>query len=54
MKMVLLLLGLCVVWAAQLIYVIALEIAMPFYPLWIGMSAMIYWLGHVGIYKYGA
>ena len=24
-----------------------------FYPLWIGMSVMIYWLGHIGIYKFG-
>jgi len=24
-----------------------------FYPLWIGMSIVIYWLGHIGIYKYG-
>ena len=24
-----------------------------FYSLWIGMAALIYWLGHIGIYKYG-
>lgn len=24
-----------------------------FYPLWTGMSVLIYWLGHIGIYKYG-
>ena len=24
-----------------------------FYPLWIGMSLLIYWLGHIGIYKFG-
>ena len=24
-----------------------------FYMLWIGMSVMIYWLGHIGIYQYG-
>ena len=24
-----------------------------FYPLWLGMSIMIYWLGHIGIYKFG-
>lgn len=24
-----------------------------FYSLWLGMAALIYWLGHIGIYKYG-
>ena len=24
-----------------------------FYPLWIAMAAIIYWFGHMGIYKYG-
>ena len=24
-----------------------------FYPLWITMATLIYWLGHIGIYKYG-
>ncbi|WP_387959842.1 helix-turn-helix domain-containing protein [Geojedonia litorea] len=24
-----------------------------FYSLWLGLAVMIYWLGHVGIYKYG-
>ncbi|RZJ66206.1 MAG: AraC family transcriptional regulator [Flavobacterium sp.] len=24
-----------------------------YYPLWLAMSIMVYWLGHVGIYKYG-
>ena len=24
-----------------------------FYPLWITMASLIYWLGHIGIYKYG-
>ncbi len=24
-----------------------------FYPLWIAMALLIYWLGHIGIYKYG-
>lgn len=24
-----------------------------YYPTWIGMSIMIYWMGHVGIYKFG-
>ncbi len=29
------------------------DIAISFYALWIGNSFMIYWLGHIGIYKYG-
>lgn len=24
-----------------------------FYSLWLGMAALIYWLGHIGLYKYG-
>ncbi|RZJ66205.1 MAG: AraC family transcriptional regulator [Flavobacterium sp.] len=24
-----------------------------FYPFWIGLAILIYWLGHIGIYKYG-
>lgn len=44
---------LCVLWMSQLIYVVVNAVNMPFYALWIGMSIMIYWLGHVGIYKYG-
>ncbi|MFD2823223.1 helix-turn-helix domain-containing protein [Lacinutrix iliipiscaria] len=24
-----------------------------FYPIWLGIAILIYWLGHVGIYKYG-
>ena len=24
-----------------------------FYPLWIGIAVLIYWLGHVGLYKHG-
>lgn len=29
------------------------DILSYYYPVWIGMSFMIYWLGHIGIYKYG-
>lgn len=52
-KMAVALLVLCVLWLGQLIYVVVNKVFMPFYGLWIGMSIMIYWLGHVGIYKYG-
>lgn len=52
-KMAIGLMALCVLWLGQLIYVVVNEVFMPFYALWIGMSIMIYWLGHVGIYKYG-
>ncbi|MEO1030561.1 MAG: AraC family transcriptional regulator [Bacteroidota bacterium] len=24
-----------------------------FYPLWIGIAILVYWLGHIGIYRYG-
>lgn len=29
------------------------DVYISFYALWIGNSFMIYWLGHIGIYKYG-
>jgi len=52
-KMALGLLALCILWLAQLVYVVVNAVYIPFYVLWIGMSVIIYWLGHVGIYKYG-
>ena len=33
--------------------VVAAENKASFYPLWLGMSLLIYWLGHIGIYKFG-
>ena len=29
------------------------EIKVNFYPLWIGISILTYWLGYIGIYKFG-
>ncbi len=52
-KMTVALMLLCLLWMAQLVYVVVNAVYMPFYALWIGMTVMIYWLGHVGIYKYG-
>ncbi len=36
---------------ATLSFVYGIQTA--YYPLWIAMSVMIYWMGHVGIYKFG-
>lgn len=43
---------LCLFWA-YLTYELLIGRQTSFYFLWIGMSFTIYWLGHVGIYKFG-
>ncbi len=47
------LLLLCMVWIYEMATMAVSGISRAFYMLWIGMSVMIYWLGHMGIYKYG-
>lgn len=44
---------LTIVWAYELVMVTLTGADRAFYMLWIGMSVMIYWLGHIGIYKFG-
>ena len=41
------------VWAYELFMMYFTNSNRSFYMLWIGMSVMIYWLGHIGIYKFG-
>ena len=43
---------LCLFWA-YLTYELLIGRQTSFYFLWIGMSFTIYWLGHIGIYKFG-
>lgn len=41
------------VWIYNAIMSFVFEVETAYYPLWIAMSIMIYWLGHVGVYKFG-
>ena len=41
------------VWVYELLMMYLTDSYRSFYMLWIGMSVMIYWLGHIGIYKFG-
>lgn len=34
-------------------YLVLLNTKISFYPLWIGISIVTYWLGYIGIYKFG-
>lgn len=40
-------------WAFEMVLSVIDGVSRAFYMLWIGMSIMIYWLGHIGIYKFG-
>lgn len=42
-----------ILWAYSEYHFAALEENYYYYPLWIFLSIIIYWLGHMGIYKYG-
>jgi AraC-like DNA-binding protein len=45
-------LGVAILWIVLTrLYMIYPDIS--FYPLWIAMAVLVYWLGHIGIYKYG-
>jgi hypothetical protein len=45
--------GLTSIWIYDMLYIAIEHRYHTFYWLWISMSVMIYWLGHIGIYKYG-
>lgn len=47
------LLALQTIWIYDMLYLLIVHRYHTFYWLWIGISVMIYWLGHIGIYKYG-
>ena len=47
---------LCIIWAFAVYKEVVEQVANPnafYYFLWISMSFTIYWLGHIGLYKYG-
>jgi AraC-like DNA-binding protein len=48
-----LLLILIVLWIILTVLFIYFPGQISFYPLWIGIAILIYWLGHIGIYKFG-
>lgn len=46
--------ALAAIWLITMIQMLVYNnLAQSFYLLWIGISFLIYWLGHVGVYKYG-
>ena len=51
-KILLYLFILTMIWA-YLMYLVLLNTKISFYPLWIGISIVTYWLGYIGIYKFG-
>ncbi len=45
---------LCLVWFCVTLYMVLYDPPQDiWYIMWVSLSVMIYWLGHVGIYKYG-
>ena len=51
-KILLYLFILTLIWS-YLMYLVLLNTKISFYPLWIGISIVTYWLGYIGIYKFG-
>jgi len=47
------LLILCLLWLFEMVDSVMKGQTRAFYMLWIGMSVMTYWFGHIGIYKFG-
>jgi len=43
---------LVVLWISTVLIDLYVE-ELSFYPVWLGVAFLIYWLGHIGIYKYG-
>lgn len=44
---------LCLLWLFEMVDSVIKGESRAFYMLWIGMSVMTYWFGHIGIYKFG-
>jgi AraC-like DNA-binding protein len=45
--------GLTFIWLYLMLKTVFTDTEVNFYPLWIGISFVTYWLGYVGIYKFG-
>lgn len=52
-QILLYLLALTLLWLYLMFLVVSSYSKIGFYPLWIGISVLTYWLGHFGIYKFG-
>jgi AraC-like DNA-binding protein len=52
-KIVLFLFGLTFIWLFLMYRTVTVDEQVNFYPLWIGISIITYWLGYIGIYKFG-
>jgi AraC-like DNA-binding protein len=52
-KIVLFLFVLTFIWLFLMIKTVITDTKVNFYPLWIGISIITYWLGYIGIYKFG-
>jgi AraC-like DNA-binding protein len=46
-------LAICVFWLIALIIIVIYDLdkSYVFYPMWIGISALVYWMGHIGLNK---
>lgn len=51
-KTLYILLFLVVIWVSLVVLDMYVE-GISFYPIWLGVAFLIYWLGHIGIYKFG-
>jgi AraC-like DNA-binding protein len=52
-KIVVFLFGLTFIWLFLMLKTVLIDEKVNFYPLWIGISILTYWLGYIGIYKFG-
>lgn len=52
-KIVVFLFGLTFIWLFLMLKTVIIDTKVNFYPLWIGISILTYWLGYIGIYKFG-
>jgi AraC-like DNA-binding protein len=52
-KIVVFLFGLTFIWLFLMCKTVVVDEQVNFYPLWIGISILTYWLGYIGIYKFG-
>lgn len=52
-KIVFFLFVLTFIWLFLMYKTITVAVQVNFYPLWIGISIVTYWLGYIGIYKFG-
>ena len=52
-KTLYILLVLIAIWIVLVVFDMYSEDGISFYPIWLGVAFLIYWLGHIGVYRYG-